>query len=476
MLSSKKHRFQQQKKQLPEKADTQMPELDVQDEDPPRRKREWAAPLAFLLVLALAIAALPTPSQEDASGREVAQAVLSGSPERETVTRMLYTAGTLSDEDSISVKIPCDVEVKAFLVSNGQRVQQGDVLLTVEKSSVMDCIRQLQERLDALDDEIEDEKDAAVSSVISAPADARVKEIYAVKEKAVAGTMYRHGMLLRLSLDGLMAVDLETDGLEAGQSVTVTLPDGTEEAGRVTRVQEGIAHITLSDETAQYDDPVTVTDERGKTIGTGNLIINSELRITGYAGTVSQVCAEEGKKVSRGATLLTLTDTALPARQESLLRQREEMEAQLTSLIQMYQDGCIYSEFEGIVSGVDETLVKELAFEEAGYQVVLLSNVTDGGTEPEGTDSGPLEGDPSEPSDPFKGAGVPQSRQNPRNRQNPPSPPSQQNPRNRGIPPITPTTVQWSQRYPMGLFPFRQRLRRCLYPAIGICPAWTSPR
>lgn len=367
-----------QKRKKPEQPDpSQMPILDLDDDDdPPRRKKEWVTPLIFFLVLALGIAALPTPSEEDASGREVAQAVLSGNPENGTITRTLYTSGTLSDQNSISIKIPSDVEVTDFLVANGQRVQQGEVLLTVEKSSVMSCIRELQDRLDALDDEIEDEKDAKVSSIISAPADARVKEVYAVEDEDVVGTMYCYGMLLRLSLDGLMAVDLETDVLEVGQSVSVKLSDGSKEDGRVTQVQDGIAHITLSDEEAEYDDSVTVTDESGEEIGTGNLIINSELSITGYAGTVSCVYAEEGKKVSKGSTLLSLTDTSVPARRESLLKQREEMEEQLSSLFQMYQDGCIYSEFNGIVSGVDETLVEDLVSEGTEYQLILLSNTT----------------------------------------------------------------------------------------------------
>lgn len=370
-------RRKREKTETEEADPTQMPQLrGVDEDDPPKRKKEWAMPLAFFLVLAVAIAALPTPSQEAASSREVAQSVHSGSPENGTISRTLYTSGTLSDEDSISIKIPSDVVVTEFLVANGQRVQQGEVLLTVEKSSVMSCIRELQERLDALDDEIEEEADATVSSVISAPAEARVKEIYAAADETVVSTMYRYGMLLRLSLDGLMAVDLETDALEVGQSVVVTLSDGTEEDGRVTQVQDGIAHITLSDENAQYDDAVTVATEGGEEVGTGNLIINSELRITGYAGTVSRVYAEEGKKVSKGSTLLSLTDTDIPARRESLLKQREEMEEQLSQLIQMVQDGCIYSEFDGIVSGIDETLVEELSSEGTGYQVVLLSNIT----------------------------------------------------------------------------------------------------
>ena len=54
----------------------------------------------------------------------------------------------------------------------------------------------------------------------------RVKAIYAEVNTAVADTMIRNGALCVLSLDGYMAVEVETDALAEGDTVTVAAPDG----------------------------------------------------------------------------------------------------------------------------------------------------------------------------------------------------------------------------------------------------------
>ena len=218
--------------------------------------------------------------------------------------------------------------------------------------AVKAAISELQEVIDTLDAAIASESSKTNDSVIRSGTAGRVKKIYAREGTAAADTVYENGALLLLSLDGLMAVDLEARA-EVGQRVTVTLSDGTALEGTVESVSDGTATVTLSDETAPLDDSVTVTAEDGETMGTGSLYIHSRLRVAGAYGTVSKISVKENQQVSAGSALLTLKDTGHTAEYARLLNRRTELEDQMESLVKLSKDGILHADCGGIVSGVD---------------------------------------------------------------------------------------------------------------------------
>ncbi len=237
-------------------------------------------------------------------------------------------------------------------MKNGQTVSKGDPIAQVDLVAVKAAISELQEVMDTLDTAIASESSKTNDSVIRSGTAGRVKKIYAREGTAAADTVYESGALLLLSLDGLMAVDLEARA-EVGQRVTVTLSGGTALEGTVESVSDGTATVTLSDETAPLDDSVTVTAEDGETLGTGNLYIHSRLRVAGAYGTVSKISVKENQQVSAGSALLTLKDTGHTAEYARLLNRRTELEDQMESLVRLSKDGILHADCSGIVSGVD---------------------------------------------------------------------------------------------------------------------------
>lgn len=274
------------------------------------------------------------------------------------IDKVISGTGTLTDADAQEITIPGGVEISAYYVEDGDTVTEGNVLATVDHTSVMKAIADLQDAMDALDDDIDAASSEEIASTITASVDGRVKVIYAEAGTGVADTMYDNGALMLISLDGLMAVDIETDAdIATGDSVTVQLADGTELTGRVASFSEGVAAITVTDDGTTYGEIVMVSDEAGNVLGTGELYIHSELKVTGYSGTVSKIkCAENGL-VDAGDTLLTLTDTEYTAEYQALLATRSDYEEQMIALFQLYQDGNIYAEYSGTISGVDEDLL-----------------------------------------------------------------------------------------------------------------------
>lgn len=333
---------------------TDMPPLVPEEEEDDTQVRggsgaKWITLLCVILAIALIVASLPSGIS---AVTKVNSKVLSAVPEENTISTVLSGGGTLSPQEGTAQSLPQALELETYYVKNGQTVSEGDPIAQVDLVAVKAAISELQEVIDTLDAAIASESSKTNDSVIRSGTAGRVKKIYAREGTAAADTVYESGALLLLSLDGLMAVDLEARA-EVGQRVTVTLSDGTALEGTVESVSDGTATVTLSDETAPLDDSVTVTTKDGETLGTGNLYIHSRLRVAGAYGTVSQISVKENRQVSAGSALLTLKDTGHTAEYARLLNRRTELEDQMESLVRLSKDGILRADCGGIVSGVD---------------------------------------------------------------------------------------------------------------------------
>lgn len=333
---------------------TDMPLLIPEEEEDDTQVRsgsgaKWITLLCVILAIALIVASLPSGIS---AITKVNSKVLSAVPEENTISTVLSGGGTLSPQEGTAQSLPQALELETYYVKNGQTVSEGDPIAQVDLVAVKAAISELQEVIDTLDAAIASESSKTNDSVIRSGTAGRVKKIYAREGTAAADTVYESGALLLLSLDGLMAVDLEARA-EVGQRVTVTLSDGTALEGTVESVSDGTATVTLSDETAPLDDSVTVTTKDGETLGTGNLYIHSRLRVAGAYGTVSQISVKENQQVSAGSALLTLKDTGHTAEYARLLNRRTELEDQMESLVRLSKDGILHADCGGTVSGVD---------------------------------------------------------------------------------------------------------------------------
>lgn len=333
---------------------TDMPPLIPEEEEDDAQVRggsgaKWVTLLCVILAIALIVASLPSGIS---AVTKVNSKVLSAVPEENTISTVLSGGGTLSPQEGTAQSLPQALELETYYVKNGQTVSEGDPIAQVALVAVRAAISELQEVIDTLDAAIASESSKTNDSVIRSGTAGRVKKIYAREGTAAVDTVYESGALLLLSLDGLMAVDLEARA-EVGQRVTVTLSDGTALEGTVESVSDGTATVTLSDETAPLDDSVTVTTKDGETLGTGNLYIHSRLRVAGAYGTVSQISVKENQQVSAGSALLTLKDTGHTSEYARLLNRRTELEDQMESLVRLSKDGILRADCGGIVSGVD---------------------------------------------------------------------------------------------------------------------------
>lgn len=346
--------------------------------DKAKKKRiKQAIAAACVLVLVGVLALMPVIAKQKPEAKGPEPSILTAKVALGNLTSRIIGGGVLAGEDPQLLTVPAAVKITGYAVSNGDTVKQGDAVATVDRVSVMKAITQVQQTLDYLAKRIQTEGKKSTAETVKALSGGTVKHVYAKKGDSVQAVMLEHGALAVLSLDGLMAVDLTVQSnLGAGESVTVTLENGKTVTGKVKSNLAGEMIVTVTDK--DYEEGQTVQVSAGeKVLGSGKLYILSPWKATAYTGTVSSVSAKEGSNAKVGQTLMKLTDTGNTAAYHQLVAQRQEYEALMLDLFQMYQTRQLRASCDGTVTGLDKNSTQLLSAY-TGYSLDLLANAPNG--------------------------------------------------------------------------------------------------
>lgn len=267
---------------------------------------------------------------------------------RGSISTSVYSSGLLTDDDVEQLTIPDGVELKEIRVNPGDKVENGAVLATVDIGTVMTAMSDITDDIAAIDAQLSSAASGDGSGYISSSVTGRVKKIYAAAGDNVAALMYKNGALMLLSLDGYMAVDVNSTALAAGDSVTAQTAAGTSVKATVDTVLDGVATVLISDSAIGYGESAEIYTADGDLVGSGEAYIHDELKIMGYTGTVAYVSVSENTAVGSGSVLMTLSDTSSTS-YASLLSERAELEDELKKLISIYNNGAFCAEFDGTV-------------------------------------------------------------------------------------------------------------------------------
>lgn len=305
--------------------------------------------LAILLVATVIVLTKKVEKRFAAAAAEVQTHVVTTG----TIHTIVSGSGVLTEENLEEISVPSGVEVIEVLVDAGDTVRKGDLLATVDMATVMTSLSSLQDQMNQLDKSINAAKGEEAGTQITAGVSGRVKILYAQENMDVSLCMAEHGALAVLSLDGHMAMDLETDKLSKGDLVTVTRSDGKVFEGRVSAEAGNTVTILVTDNGPQYGEEVAVSTKDGAQLGKAELYIHNPLGVTGYAGTVRNVVAKENAAVTAQSVLFNLKDTSFSANYDTLLRDRADLEETLLELLTIYRDGALLAPMDGTISSVE---------------------------------------------------------------------------------------------------------------------------
>ncbi|MBR0161338.1 MAG: HlyD family efflux transporter periplasmic adaptor subunit [Oscillospiraceae bacterium] len=322
-----------------------------------KKKKRKTAITALIIIAIIAVALLITVNvlrrRVDASIARDQDEVLRYDAAYGAISTRVSASGIIEDVDTEVVSVPEGVEIDEVVVRAGNVLHEGDVVATLDLTTVLSSMATVQSEIEELDKELADAGNDKVASSVRAGAAGRVKRIFVAPQDDVASCMVENGALALISLDGKMAVDFENSALTAGQAVSVEREDGSVIAGTVDKNVGGTVTVLVTDNGPRLDEAVRILDADGNELGAGELYIHSVFRVTGFAGTVSTVSARENQQVYASSSICSLSNTSYSARYNSILKQRKDKEDTLLELLGLYQGGALRAPFDGTVLRVD---------------------------------------------------------------------------------------------------------------------------
>ena len=208
------------------------------------KKKTLLAALAVVLVAALLIALLPN-SKADTSSVKVVEELLSAKAEYGTINTVFTSGGAISDSGTKSIALAGSVKLRSWEVSEGDYVKTGDLLATVDRSSVLQAISELDELMQELDTALESSRSDTVSSVLYSPIDGTVTKVYAESGADVEDTVYNNGALIVLTDSGGREVNV------VGYAGTVSAVYVSE--GDTVYAGQSLIYLTDTEYTGEYE-------------------------------------------------------------------------------------------------------------------------------------------------------------------------------------------------------------------------------
>lgn len=342
-----------------------------------RKKRIVTIVVITLLILALIAVGLTVLRDRitERFAEEEEISVQTATVTMDSVQTTVSGSGRLADEESESILLPANLSLEKIYVSNNESVEAGTLLAAVNHESLVAAMAQLQEKLDAKDEEIAEAEGEEISDSIYAPVSGRIKAIYVTAPEDVASVMYESGALMLLSLDGYMQVQIPAGDLTEDEWVTATSSGGVEYSGFVDSIVGDTATILINDSGPRVNDTMTVTSD-GILLGEGTITIHKSLAVTGYSGTVTGVYVNRNDLVEADDLLMTLSDTSYSAGYDSLLKERAELETQMQDLIAIYAEGGLYAPINGKVEDLSRSNTYETASNTETTLLTLRPNDT----------------------------------------------------------------------------------------------------
>lgn len=319
------------------------------------KKRQLKKILGWVAIVAVIglLAAMPLIARSEAEAAGPALSILSDTVKAGTVETVLRGGGILEAQEGVELTVPTGIKLERYLVHNGEAVVAGDPVAEVDPVSVMNAIIQVQEHLDALKQDMADAA-AENSGEVRTRAGGRVKAVYAKEGDSVRDVMLEHGALAVLSLDGRMAVKVSCDlRLSVGEMVTVAFENGTKTEGRVESCLDGTAVVSMEDKAYAIGEKVTVS-AGGTVLGTGELYVHNAWNAAAWSGKVEKVYITPENTADAGNVLFELTDVKSTATVDRLLEKHREYESVLQALLQLYENGVVTADCDGVITGIDE--------------------------------------------------------------------------------------------------------------------------
>ena len=333
-----------------------------------KKKKTWILIVLLLLLAAGGAFYLLRIKPQMQQVQEAIKATPMWTIARGDVEASITANGNLDYMDEMEVRLPEGIICDNIFPVEGDRVNRGDVLATLNSTSLKRRAAELSAELTDLDRTLGNFKS---TGNITTPVKGRIKYLHAAKQDDVIEAVNQYGCLALLSTDELMQVRIATERqLLLASEVTIRWSTGSEKGKVAARTEEGYL-ITLEDKSAPYGEMAEVYAE-GISIGSGKLEIHAPLAIFGNGGTIDEVNYKVDAQVSAGNTLFTLVNKPATDAYRKALADREEKADEFQQILRYQQNPHLICPQDGVVLEIGAEEGKKLSLSGDDENVLVM--------------------------------------------------------------------------------------------------------
>ena len=190
------------------------------DKKKKRQKRKKVFGFIIALLVVAALAALPFILEDAQQTDDSGASILTGRVETGAIEKTVSGAGTLTAQEGENVDLPDGVKVTRYLVSNGEKVTEGQQIAAVDKNSVLLAMSKVQDAIDGIEEQMADCDGETLDTIIYSKVKGSVTAVYAEPGDSVAEVMAEHGALAVVTLaDGKQINITGIDGTVTGVNI-----------------------------------------------------------------------------------------------------------------------------------------------------------------------------------------------------------------------------------------------------------------
>ena len=244
------------------------------------------------------------------------------------ISTTISGSSTLTATDSASYTAAADARVKAVYKTPGETVDEGETVMELSSSSLETKLEDLYSELVKIQTKMTGVTKTRSNLNITAARKGTVKDIRVSEGDAVDSSRY----LCLISTDGLMKVTVNTtDGIRLYEKVSVTVGSSTV-SGTVAEIKDGKASVIIEDNNFSVGDTVSVSLPDGTLLGTGKLEVNEAVAITSTPGQIGEVKVSENQEVKKNAVLFVLKSGAYTSTYQSYYEQEQDLLKQISDI------------------------------------------------------------------------------------------------------------------------------------------------
>ncbi len=261
-------------------------------------------------------------------------------------------AGTVAPMEDYTVYAGFSGTVKQVLTENGDVVSADDVIAVFESDALEAERDSLEQQIDDVDAAIQTLRGTSGSDRIYSPVKGVVKVLYAKEGDSVDVVMEKYGMLAVICPDERMKTVISAEGLQLGDSVTVTV-DSVSMPGIVRSIKDGQAIISFEDDEFLPGTAATVSAVDGSILAESTAEIENPVYVTGRGGIVDEVRKDVGEDVSRGSRIYALDGEILSAELYAQIENRADLEDDLEDVLADIEALTVRAGTQGVISDLD---------------------------------------------------------------------------------------------------------------------------